>query len=579
MSNCVRIPKIIAFYKRCFANLEIIKKNKIKKFFLLTISLLVLIVGFSQKPANRMKNLILDEASFARLGQTRTPSDEDLFEQILFDDLPLIIDSQENRAYFTNSSYSDQPLQFNPLITFKSNEKLQVAFLDKELSWESIARNEATPFIVYTETKFQQFELVITTLPLVEIRLNEAPEDPDKPIPDDDVYGLMVVLDNQNTKSILNKVFQSDVVCHIRGASSRLYPQNSYRISLKYDSLGINERKNQKSLLGMDWDDDWILYAPFNDPEKIRNTLSTNLWWEWGAKNNDLGMVNGTQGKFVELFIDGRYWGIYTLMKPITASKLLMLGDEDPGKSEYYYRTLSYDGVSHEMFMNEPDFIPEDSTRATVGRYEIRYPKDPQPGYEKWALLDEFTQVLEGDYETFENEIFNMADEQNAIDLWLFIKTTMAFDNRGKNLNFVAKRVGGKYIFYFSPWDLDQTWGMIWTGASPFLTSVTRNPDDPVELYLIFERFILEGKSREVISKLQSRYSEVRNSILSDSAMEETLNGYEDDIFNSGAILRNRNRWPDASFSPNMDYFRSLVMERLHFMDYYIENLAELGLN
>ena len=61
--------------------------------------------------------------------------------------------------------------------------------------------------------------------------------------------------------------------------------------------------------------------------------------------------------------------------------------------------------------------------------------------------------------------------------------------------------------------------------------------------------------------------------------MEETLNGYEDDIFNSGAILRNRNRWPDASFSPNMDYFRSLVMERLHFMDYYIENLAELGLN
>lgn len=162
MSNCVRIPKIIAFYKRCFANLEIIKKNKIKKFFLLTISLLVLIVGFSQKPANRMKNLILDEASFAKLSQTRTPSDEDMFEQIFFDDLPLIIDSQENRAYFTYSSNSDQPLQFNPLITFKSDEKPQIAFLEKELSWESIAKNEMTPFIVYTANEYQHFALVIT---------------------------------------------------------------------------------------------------------------------------------------------------------------------------------------------------------------------------------------------------------------------------------------------------------------------------------------------------------------------------------------------------------------------------------
>ena len=558
--------------------MEIIKKNKIKEVLLLTISLLVLIVLLFQKPATRMKNLMLDEASFANLTQTRTLSNEDMFKQILFDDLPLIIDSQENRAYFTYSSNSDQPLQFNPLITFKSDEKPKVAFLEKELSWESIGRNDTTPFIVYTENKYKQFELVITTIPLVEIKLNQAPEDPDMPIPEQDVYGSITVLDNQNTKSILNKVFQSDVACHLRGLSSREYPQNSYRLSLKFDSLGINERNNQKSLLGMEWDDDWILYASYNDPEKIRNTLSTNLWWEWGAKNNEFGMSNGTQGKFVELFIDGRYWGIYTLMKPITASKLLLQADEDPGKSEYYYRSISNDEISHELFMNEPDFVPEGSTRPTVGQFELRFPTDAQPGYEKWVLLDEFNQVLVGDYETFENEIFNMVDEKNAIDLWLFIKTTMAFDNRGKNLNFIAKKDGEDYIFYLSPWDIDQTWGMIWTESPPFFVSVTRNPDDPVELNLIFDRFIKRGNLEE-ITKLQSRYSEVRKSFLSDSAMEETLNSYEADVFGSGAIFRNRNRWPEAAFAPSMDYFRVFVMERLRFMDSYIENLAEMELN
>ena len=558
--------------------MEIIKKNKIKKIILLTISLLVLIVGLSQKPANRKKNLMLDQASFAKLSQSRTPSDKNMFEQILFDDLPLIIDSLENRAYFTYSSNSDQPLQFNPLITFKSDEKLQVSFLDKELSWESIARNETSPFIVYTENEYQQFELVITTLPLVEISLNHPPEDPDMPIPDYDVYGSITILDNQNTKSILNKVFQSDVVCHMRGATTRSYPQNSYRLSLKYDSLGINERNNQKSLLGMDWDDDWILYAPYNDPEKIRNTLSTNLWWEWGAKNNDLGMVNGTQGKFVELFIDGRYWGLYTLMKPITASNLLMQADEDPGKSEYYYRSISWDVVSHELFMDEPDFIPEGSTRSTVGRFELRYPQNPQPGYEKWAVLDELTQVLEGDYETFAKELFNMVNEQSAIDLWLFIKTTMALDNTGKNLNFIAKRNGEKYTFYFSPWDLDQTWGMIWNEGYPLRTAVTLGPDDPLESEFIFDRFIQTGNLAE-IAKLQSRYSEVRKSFLSDSVMVETLNGYEADIYGSGAAFRNTNRWPEAYFAPSMEKFKIFVLDRLHFMDSYIGNLAEMELN
>ena len=575
MRNCVRMAKFL-LNKRCFVKLEIIKKNKIKKVLLLIISLLVLIVGLSQKPANRMKNLMLDQASLANLSQTKMPSDKNLFEQILFDDLPLIIDTQENKAYFTYSSNSDQPLQFNPLITLKSDEKLQVAFLDRELSWVSISRNETIPFIVYTEDQYQQFELVITTLPLVEIRLNQPPENPNIPIPFNDVYGTMTVLDNQNTKSILDKVFQSDIVCHLRGATSASYPQTSYRLSLKYDSLGINERSNQKSLLGMDWDDDWILYAPFSDPEKIRNTLSTNLWWEWGAKNNDLGMVNGTQGKFVELFIDGRYWGIYTLMKPITTSNLLMQGDEDPSKSDYYYRSISWAEVSHDLFMEDPDFIPERSTRPTVGRFEIRYPKDPQPGYEKWEPLDELIQVLEGDYETFAKEIFDMVDEQNSIDLWLFVTTTMGFDNNGKNLNFIAKRIGDKYTFYISPWDLDETWGMDWNEGYP---EVIRFPDAPFMMSFIYDRFILEGKSEEAISKLQSRYSEVRNSFLSDSAMEETLNGYEADIFGSGAYFRNKKRWVESDFSLNIDYLRSLVMDRLHFMDYYIENLAEMEQN
>ena len=51
---------------------------------------------------------------------------------------------------------------------------------------------------------------------------------------------------------------------------------NSYKISLKQVSLGGNIRNNHVSL-GMEQDDDWILCAAYNDPERMRNTFSVYL--------------------------------------------------------------------------------------------------------------------------------------------------------------------------------------------------------------------------------------------------------------------------------------------------------------
>lgn len=549
--------------------LESTKKNTLIKTTLLFFTITILAILLMQKKTVMFNEVIIDNVELNNLTTSRTFATQDLFNSIEFDEFPLIIDKFNHHVYFSISSIMGQPFQFNPSVKVRSNERVDISFSNDDISWTSIAENKQIPFIIYSKTEYQILYLVITTLPLVEIELNEESGDPDKPIPPSETFGKITVIDNQTLSPALNRYFKSDIEIHLRGNSSRTYPQNSYRLSLIYKSQGLNIRKNNTSLLGMEWDDDWILYAPFNDPEKLRNALSTNLWWEWGAKNNKFGMSNGSQAKFIELFIDGRYWGIYVLMKPITAKKLLITNHPEPTKSEYYYRTISWEETTHEMFLNYSDELPV----YRVGKFELRYPNEPAPGYEKWAPLDRLNQVMQSNYEQFSEEIFTLANEQSSIDVWLFVTTVLGFDNNGNNLTYVAKMDGEDYIFYFSPWDLDQTWGMLWTGDLPFLTAISRDPDDPFIMRMICDRFV-ENNSNEIINKIQSRYSEIRSTILSDGNMDQLLNIYEKNIFGSGAYLRNQERWPEAAYADNMTNFKDFVFQRLNYMDGYVESLS-----
>ena len=105
----------------------------------------------------------------------------------------------------------------------------------------------------------------------------------------------------------------SDGNIHVRGRTAQTYPKKGYRISLIQESLGGNTRPNHVSLLGMRQDDDWLLYAAYNDQEKIRNVFSSNLWKYTCATDNAQGMDIGMEYRYLELFVNGEYWGLYAL--------------------------------------------------------------------------------------------------------------------------------------------------------------------------------------------------------------------------------------------------------------------------
>jgi hypothetical protein len=105
-------------------------------------------------------------------------------------------------------------------------------------------------------------------------------------------------------------VFRSNIGIEYRGSTSfRLFDQKSYGFELR-DKL---DQDTDSAIMDFPKQSDFILYAPANDKALIRNTLIYDL-------SNQIGMYT-TRTKYIQLYIDGEYLGLYVLMEKIKRDK------------------------------------------------------------------------------------------------------------------------------------------------------------------------------------------------------------------------------------------------------------------
>jgi len=103
--------------------------------------------------------------------------------------------------------------------------------------------------------------------------------------------------------------FNGNISIEIRGSSSQSFPKKSYG----FETKSIEMIDMDVSLLGMPMENDWILYAPYSDKTMMRNVLTFTL-------DASLGHYS-PRCRYVELFINDRYEGIYVLMEKIKRNK------------------------------------------------------------------------------------------------------------------------------------------------------------------------------------------------------------------------------------------------------------------
>ncbi|MCM1175605.1 MAG: CotH kinase family protein [Blautia sp.] len=473
-----------------------------------------------------------------------------LIGELVFGEETLFYDDSDGTFYY--SLIEGNADACDPRIRIKSEEKdVKLAFTEKGITEDGMKKNETISFLAYTDEACCRYYLKCTTLPLMDI---ECPVE----IPDDAVPMNITLFDNGIGAA--ERVVRSEGEIHLRGATARAYPKKGFRFSLRTESVGGNVRPNHISLLNMRQDDDWLLYAGYNDQEKIRNVFSSNLWKNTCAADNAQGIDFGMEYRYLELFINGKYWGLYALGYPIDEKQVFIGGDD--GSILYKH------GLGSERLQFTKD----------GGIFGDRK-ESPDEAMRSQSFLQRYYYDLYVNADNNER-LYAGIDIDNAIDFYLFINLVQGTDNVDliKNYYILLRQEKEGTKAFYAPWDLDLTWGNHYIGVAEenFTYPYAHSADYNCIIESGYMNQLMINGDRAVWERIFEKYRIFRENGWSEEAVNAMLDEYEADIFGSGAYLRDMERWPGGTYGNTADelrVFRTYVMDRLREADLYYERL------
>ncbi len=484
-------------------------------------------------------DLVISQGEWTGIMTEREETDEDLISSLNFDGQNLTYDRLENRWLY--SVVDGSSTAYDPLVRVRG-EAAKIAVLSEELSEEMVEKSEVRKLMAYTDDVYRVYDIAVTTLPIVSLDY-----DGELTLTSEQT-GQMKVFDNRSGAK--QRVTISDMAVHKRGGVSLKADKPSLKVSLTMESLGGNKRNNFLSLLGMRQDDDWVLYSAV---DTINNVFSSNLWDETSAENNSLGVHNGYEYKYVELIVNGEYEGLYALGYRPDEKMMELATDENGEYTEYMFRKSDW-GAG---YIKNPD--EWDETLATDGFSLVSTTKHEN---EAWKVLGDYYKAITTSRD--ENELRAMSDLRTATDYHLFINLVQAIDQvdglYDKNFFLTFKKNNGEYVALYTPWDLDVSLGRGFVEGD-----VDRETN--VELKISPVARLAELGSSLV--DMEKRYRDLRMREWSDEAMKERFDRYEEQIYDSGAFVRDAKRWDIEvnKDNKNLDMLKKYTMGRLEYLD------------
>lgn len=428
--------------------------------------------------------------------------------------------------------------------------------------------------------------LYMTFLPVVEVSAKKCNTD-------SYVMGRLRVTDpnEDGYDAVMNAGFR------YRGASSTMYPKKSFAVKL-YDAEG---NSLDHEFFGLRNDNNWILDAMYIDGACMRNRVSTDLWndfatlpyhrrngWEKKAKT-------GTRGRFVEVFLNGRYHGLYCMTEKMDRKQLRLkksvdakpatetteaVGDTIHGSlyksSQWSYEVfMGHDLGSTSYPGRSPRGYNNNLKQETWASYEIKYPDWEKQKIDWGPLWNAVNFVATTDDYVFDEEVKNYFDYPVVRDYFLFIELMLATDNHGKNMfffNYDQKAQKCAKMIGITPWDLDGTWGIRWDGSKSY-TKAAQNFTQFITQYehgthTLFYRLFHSSKWNW-FNDLKARYAELRTKQFSEESLTNRFLDYGDLFRESGADVREQNRWNGyhTDILGDVDYIKQWIADRLEFLD------------
>ena len=372
--------------------------------------------------------------------------------------------------------------------------------------------------------------------------------------------------------------FSGNVNIEIRGSTSQQFPKKSFGFELK-DEKG---KDMDFPLLGMPEEEDWILYAPYSDKTLIRNALALTL-------ASQISNVYVPRCRFVELFINEKYKGVYVLMEKIKRDKnrvdISKLKTEDIEGEEltggYIVKIDKITGSGGDRWYSK-----RKNSNGAKTYYQYEYPK-----FDK--ITEEQKQYIEKYFDDFETAVYTRNhDEQTGY--MSFIHAESFFDMI--IINELSKNIDGYRLstFFYKDKNDKLTAGPLWDYNLSFGNANYHNGWDTNNLQ-VFESlgkdlrknpfwWSILMRDSVFTNPFKTRWETLRKNQLS----EERILEVTDSLINllGKAADRNFERWPilgeqivpnyfvGDTYESEVDWLKSWIADRLENLD---EKLPGVG--
>lgn len=384
-----------------------------------------------------------------------------------------------------------------------------------------------------------------------------------------------------------------------RGASSSNYQKRSYAIKLRDENGNSVDRK----LLGYRSDNNWILDAMYIDLACMRNRVATDLWNAFECKpyyaDREKKVRTGTRGKFVEVILNGQWWGLYCMTekmdrKQLKLKKFVPASLSTTGENEVHGVLYKSNQWTYEVFMGHESNDDNDNKQViyphkkvsdyknilgkeTWCEYEFKYP-DYEDEAVEWRPLHDAANMVATSFILNIDSVKSRFDYPMLRDYYLFIDLLLATDNHGKNLFWYAYDTQGPEgdKLSLAPWDLDGTFGQDWDGVITNTKDVTLDFDTYIKNYEHgqFAIFDLIKSRSEWQQDLKDRYAELRiKGVISGDSIANRFANYASLFEASLADQREQDMWSKAYHSRHKDiqggatYAESWIRRRVNWLD------------
>ena len=470
----------------------------------------------------------------------RTQSEKPLVTALENSGVPLAYDTERNTFYCTLGLGHAEEWPEISIRTSGNSGEISLVFIDDfayDACADAISSGYSYEMMAYTDSEYDYFNVVFTGIPILHLSADEKMTREDTP--------SHVVLSTYG-----EPVVSLNARAHLRGGVSSGSEKKGYRVEYTRSREG---GKIQWHTPGLGLTDTILLLPMVYDRLLMRDRLS----WDLFGKIKDEGAPFGARASaYAEVFVNGRYEGVYLMLTPFDEEAEISKKSRELLQTSGVYRTCVQYLIRDELMCPHP-------YKESSG-YRLFY---TSPEREPFAMLDTYlSAITETNDDIFCEKMLKHFDLNDMMTTQLLIQAGGMSDNVFNNLYIWAEKTPQGEMYHYFPWDMDMAWGM-----------KMEDIGERYERWLCFppmDRLLNLNPDGQIRRQFGETWSYLRNTVLNKKQIASLLDDYVHELNDSGAMLRNAERWEKEDYQTDPALINEFVEVRLNVLDEAIDYIA-----